>query len=97
MMPRSLSATRLCGSNPDGSAIRMARSGRGMVGADGVAHGFAAWAGKPGLPLKALRDLTLGSYEFGRERIAEIAAIEHASRNITPDLADEVFARIYPF
>jgi predicted solute-binding protein len=50
---------------------------------------FAAWAGKLGLPLKALRELTVGSYEFGRERIAEIAAQEHASRNITQELAEK--------
>lgn len=48
---------------------------------------FAAWAGKPGLPLQALRDLTRGSYEFGRERIADIARAEHAARNVTQELA----------
>jgi chorismate dehydratase len=50
---------------------------------------FAVWAGKAGLPIGELRELILGSYEFGQARISEIAAAEHASRGITQQLADD--------
>lgn len=48
---------------------------------------FAVWAGKPSLPIEALRQILLGSYAFGKSQIDEIVAQEHKKRNITPDLA----------
>ncbi len=48
---------------------------------------FAAWAGKPGVPVAALRDITLGSYEFGKLRLDDIVDQEYANRRITKDLA----------
>jgi predicted solute-binding protein len=54
----------------------------------GLPFVFAAWAGKPGLPVLALRQLTLGSYQYGRQHIAEIAAAEAGKRQISVDLAD---------
>ncbi|HWE52840.1 MAG TPA: menaquinone biosynthesis protein [Bryobacteraceae bacterium] len=48
---------------------------------------FAAWAGKPGLPLKALSEITRGSYEFGKERLNDIVKAEYARRGITRELA----------
>ncbi len=48
---------------------------------------FAAWAGKPGKPNSELQDLTTASYQFGRERVAEIARQEHEKRGISEELA----------
>lgn len=48
---------------------------------------FAAWAGKPGLPIKALGEMTRGSYEYGKARLDEIVEAEHAQRGITRELA----------
>jgi predicted solute-binding protein len=48
---------------------------------------FATWAGKPGLPLQVISEITIGSYYFGRERLAEIARLEHKKRGITYELA----------
>jgi chorismate dehydratase len=47
---------------------------------------FAAWAGKPGLPVRALEEITRGSYEFGAARIDEIVDAEHAARCISKEL-----------
>jgi predicted solute-binding protein len=49
---------------------------------------FAAWAGKPGIPVDALRRITVGSYQFGRERLSDIVAQEYSKRLIIQDLAD---------
>ena len=53
---------------------------------------FAAWAGKPGLPLKALQRLTRASYEFGRTRIGDIITQETPARDIGRGLALQYFA-----
>ncbi|MBV9497948.1 MAG: menaquinone biosynthesis protein [Acidobacteriaceae bacterium] len=50
---------------------------------------FAAWAGKPGLPLQQLQTLLESSYRFGIERISEIAGLESARRHISPELANQ--------
>ena len=50
---------------------------------------FAAWAGKPKLPLEELSELTRASYDFGKVRLAEIAAAEYAKRGISLELAGE--------
>jgi predicted solute-binding protein len=54
---------------------------------------FAVWAGKPGLPLRELRELTQASYEFGKARLTEIIASEYAQRGISLALADEYLRR----
>lgn len=48
---------------------------------------FAAWAGKAGTPTLELEDLTMHSYQFGKERIEEIADREHERRGISRSLA----------
>jgi chorismate dehydratase len=48
---------------------------------------FAAWAGKPGIPVADLAGLARGSYEFGRDRMDEIVEREHAARGISKALA----------
>ena len=48
---------------------------------------FAAWAGKPGIPIDSLQRVTLGSYEFGKARIQEIVERESSSRQIPELLA----------
>jgi predicted solute-binding protein len=54
----------------------------------GLPFVFAAWAGKPGLPLHRLSELTVASYHFGKERIAEIVQSEAGPRGISEALAD---------
>ncbi len=50
---------------------------------------FAAWAGKPGLPIQRLQALLESSYRFGRERISEIAELESGPRHISQELANQ--------
>ena len=50
---------------------------------------FAAWAGKPRLPMEELRDITRGSFEFGKARLDEIIAAEFAQRGISLELANK--------
>jgi len=54
----------------------------------GLPFVFAAWAGKPGIPLESLAAITLGSYEYGKSRLAEIAEHEYRSRGISKELAE---------
>ena len=54
---------------------------------------FAAWAGKPGLPLEALEEITLNSYRFGKDRIDEIVNVEHVTRQISRELAEQYLRR----
>ncbi len=42
---------------------------------------FAAWAGKPGIPVAALREIALGSYEFGKRQLDEIVDREYSKRH----------------
>jgi len=49
---------------------------------------FAAWAGKPGIPLNALERITISSYLFGKERMDDIVEREHTSRGVTAELAE---------
>ena len=48
---------------------------------------FAAWAGKPELPILSLAELTRNSYQFGKAHLHEIIAGEHPKRNISEELA----------
>lgn len=48
---------------------------------------FAAWAGKEGLPIDALSEITRSSYRFGWERLDEIVEAEYSARAITRELA----------
>lgn len=48
---------------------------------------FAAWGGMAGLPFSVLEKITHGSYQFGAERIGEIALREHEARGISLELA----------
>jgi predicted solute-binding protein len=49
---------------------------------------FAAWSGKPGLPLRAAERLTRESYEFGRARLSEIIAHASKEHGISAGLAE---------
>jgi chorismate dehydratase len=48
---------------------------------------FAAWAGKPGIPVEDLRSITNGSYEFGKTKIHEIIEQESPKRQVGKELA----------
>ena len=58
---------------------------------------FALWAGKPGIPVAELSELTRASYEFGKLRLNEIVASEYAQRGISRDLAGEYLRRYIRF
>jgi chorismate dehydratase len=49
---------------------------------------FAAWAGKPGIPIESLQRITNGSYEFGKARIDTIVEQESRTRQISKQLAN---------
>jgi predicted solute-binding protein len=62
------------------------------LGAEWLAHTglpmvFAAWAGKPGIPIEFLGSITNGSYEFSKPQIHQIVEQESAKRQISKDLA----------
>ncbi len=48
---------------------------------------FAAWAGKSGIPVSALAEITVDSYSFGKARLEAIADHEYARRGISKELA----------
>ncbi len=48
---------------------------------------FAAWSGKPGIPVEALSALTVSSHAFGAAHLADIVELESGSRGISKDLA----------
>ncbi len=50
---------------------------------------FAAWAGKPGIPINPLRRLLTESYQFGNAHLDEIVQHEFARRGVSRDLADK--------
>ncbi|MGI9070668.1 MAG: menaquinone biosynthetic enzyme MqnA/MqnD family protein [Bryobacteraceae bacterium] len=49
---------------------------------------FAAWAGKPGISVESLQNITTGSYELGKARIDQIVEQEYRGRQISKQLAD---------
>ncbi|MDQ2946856.1 MAG: menaquinone biosynthesis protein [Acidobacteriota bacterium] len=57
------------------------------VGLTGLPMVFAAWAGKPGIPVAALQEITVQSYQYGKERLQDIVEQEYAKRRISKDLA----------
>lgn len=58
---------------------------------------FAAWAGKPGMPVHLLTELTRNSYEFGKAHLPEIVESEHSKRNISQDLANYYLTQFIRF
>ncbi len=50
---------------------------------------FALWAGKPGIAVEPLSEITLRSYAFGKSRLRDIVEQEHASRGISQELAEK--------
>lgn len=58
---------------------------------------FAAWAGKPGLPVAALTAITSASYQFGRERLETLVDEEYATRGVTRELALKYLSHLIRF
>jgi predicted solute-binding protein len=58
---------------------------------------FAAWAGKPGVPVHFLAELTRSSYEFGQARLDEIVTTEHHRRNVSEELARRYLTQFIRF
>lgn len=58
---------------------------------------FAAWAGRPGLPLNLLTDITRSSYEFGKAAIDEIVLNQYVQRGVTRELADRYLRQYIHF
>ncbi len=50
---------------------------------------FAAWAGKPGIPINPLRRLLTESYQFGKAHLDEIVQHEFVGRGVSRDLAEQ--------
>lgn len=73
---------------PEQSGLEWLDLGAEWLALTGLPMVFAAWAGKPGLPVERLRAITVGSYEFGRSRINEIVEQEHEPRGVTAALAN---------
>lgn len=72
------------------------------LGAEWLAHTglpmvFAAWAGKPGIPVESLRCITNGSYEFGKTRIHQIVEQESAKRQVSKKLAERYLSEYIRF
>jgi predicted solute-binding protein len=73
--------------DPDSLTYESLDLGAEWYALTGLPMVFAAWAGKPGLPIKALRDITRGSYDFGKRHLDEIVESEYQARGITRRLA----------
>lgn len=58
---------------------------------------FAAWAGKPGLPVELLSQITCGSYQFGRARLEQLVDEEYAARGVTRELARKYLSHYIRF
>ncbi len=74
--------------NPETLPFEYLDLGAEWLALTGLPFVFAAWAGKPGIPLDRLSAVTRGSYDFGKTRLAEIAAQEWQERGITRELAE---------
>jgi chorismate dehydratase len=58
---------------------------------------FAAWAGKAGLPVSLLTELTRKSYEFGKAHLDEVIETEHGKRGISEQLAERYLREFIRF
>ena len=79
------SALRL---NPEALPFNCLDLGSEWFQLTGLPFVFAAWAGKPGIPIERLHRLTTSSYEFGKARLDEIVSSEYRGRGISRELAD---------
>lgn len=78
---------------PDELPFKCVDLGAEWLALTGLPMVFAAWAGKPGLPVQILKQITRASYEFGRARIDRIVEHESAPRGISAVLADRYLRR----
>jgi chorismate dehydratase len=79
--------------NPEELPFECLDLGAEWLSLTGLPMVFAAWAGKPGLPMARVERLSRDSYEFGRARMNEIierASIEHG---VPADLAERYLRR----
>lgn len=74
--------------NPDEIPFECLDLGAEWLALTGLPMVFAAWAGKPGVPMQALERLTRESYEFGRTKLSEIIEIASAEHGIPTALAE---------
>lgn len=74
--------------DPDSLAYECLDLGAEWYALTGLPMVFAAWAGKPGLPIRALGEITRGSYDFGKWHLEEIIESEYQTRGITRRLAE---------
>ncbi len=63
----------------------------------GLPFVFAAWAGKPGLPLARLTSIVQGSYAFGKAHLSDIVEQEYAARGISKELAGRYLSHYIHF
>jgi chorismate dehydratase len=74
--------------NPEELPFEFLDLGAEWLALTGLPMVFAAWAGKPGLPLDAAQHLTRESYEFGRARLSEMIAQASIAHAIDAGLAE---------
>lgn len=75
--------------DPEESLYECLDLGREWFELTGLPMVFAAWAGKAGLPLSTLSQLTTASYRFGKDHLPEIVDAEYKRRGITRQLAGQ--------
>ncbi len=74
--------------NPAESHLHWLDLGAEWLALTGHPMVFAAWAGKPGIPVDRLTAITRASYDFGKANLTDLIDREYASRGITRELAD---------
>jgi predicted solute-binding protein len=83
--------------NPDSLPFAWLDLGQEWFNLTGLPMVFAAWSGKPGLPLGKLAEITARSYQFGRDHLDEIVDSEYSRRGVTRELAKQYLTRYIRF
>jgi chorismate dehydratase len=83
--------------NPEKLPIESLDLGTEWLDLTGLPFVFAAWAGRPAIPLHHVSKITSASYEFGKARLTEIVRREYQDRGITRELAERYLTRHIAF
>jgi predicted solute-binding protein len=79
--------------NPDQIPFDCLDLGTEWLRLTGLPMVFAAWAGKPGIPVRTLSRLVQGSYAYGKRHLDEIVKVEAARRDLDQSLVSEYLTR----
>ncbi len=83
--------------NPDELPFEWLDLGSEWLRLTGLPMVFAAWAGKPGIPVDRLKEITNESYEFGKANLGTIVEHEYRKRGIAMELAEQYLSRFIRF